>query len=172
MDKVALAAGPPFNPPTDIHGFGFTTKFLREVLPHCGAVYRCNPDGSRFEVFAIGLRNPQEIAFDEFGNLFSVDNDGDLEDERERFVYITEGSDSGWRLHWQFRDSGWAKHTGQPLYNPWIAERMWVMSDMGEEDDAGGVAMLFGSVELPGGLRLPLAILSLAYFDWSARVLR
>jgi hypothetical protein len=85
-----------------------------------------NPDGSELEVFAIGLRNPQEIAFDEFGNLFSVDNDGDLEDERERFVYITEGSDSGWRLHWQFRDPGWAKFTRQPNYNPWIAERMWV----------------------------------------------
>ena len=100
--------------------------------PNTGGVLRMNPDGSDLEVFAIGLRNPQEIAFDEFGNMFAVDNDGDLEDERERFVYITEGSDSGWRLHWQFRDAGWARHTHQPRYNPWTAERMWVPAFPGQ----------------------------------------
>ena len=109
------------------NGFSVVNKEGRRLHnPNSGAVLRMNPDGSELEVFATGLRNPQEIAFDEFGNLFSVDNDGDLEDERERFVYITEGSDSGWRLHWQFRDPGWAKFTRQPNYNPWIAERMWV----------------------------------------------
>jgi putative membrane-bound dehydrogenase-like protein len=109
------------------NGFSVTNREGRWLhYPNTGAVLRMNPDGSDLEVFASGLRNPQEIAFDEFGNLFSVDNDGDLEDERERFVYITEGSDSGWRLHWQFRDPGWAKHTGQPNYNPWIHEKMWV----------------------------------------------
>jgi len=85
-----------------------------------------NPDGSELEVFATGLRNVQEIAFDEFGNCFGVDNDGDLADERERFVYIVEGSDSGWRLHWQFKDAGWSRFTQLPNYNPWVNERMWV----------------------------------------------
>jgi len=109
------------------NGFSVTNREGRRLhYPNTGGVLRMNPDGSDLEVFAFGLRNPQEIAFDEFGNMFAVDNDGDLEDERERFVYITEGSDSGWRLHWQFRDAGWAKHTHQPNYNPWIAERMWV----------------------------------------------
>lgn len=109
------------------NGFSVTNREGRRLHhPNTGGVLRMNPDGSDLEVFALGLRNPQEIAFDDFGNWFTVDNDGDLADERERFVHIAEGSDSGWRLHWQFREAGWANYTHQPNYNPWIDERMWV----------------------------------------------
>ncbi len=86
-------------------------------VPHEGAILRCEMDGSGFEVFARGLRNPQEIAFDRWGNLFSVDNDGDFKGERERFVYITESSDSGWRCNWQYRGGD---------YNPWMDEKLAV----------------------------------------------
>lgn len=78
------------------------TEGQRWAYPNEGAVMRCNPDGSDFEVFAHGLRNPQELAFDAFGNLISVDNDGDHPGEHERYVHIVEGSDSGWRINWQF----------------------------------------------------------------------
>lgn len=70
--------------------------------PHEGAAMRCNPDGTDFEVFAHGLRNTQELAFDAYGNLISVDNDGDHPGERERYVHILEGSDTGWRINWQY----------------------------------------------------------------------
>ncbi len=108
------------------NGFSVINKEGKKLhYPNTGGVLRMDPDYSNLEVFAYGLRNVQEIAFDKYGNLFSVDNDGDLEDERERFVYITEGSDSGWRLNWQFRTKGWAKYTEQPDYNPWTAGGMW-----------------------------------------------
>ncbi|MDG1893191.1 MAG: HEAT repeat domain-containing protein [Verrucomicrobiota bacterium] len=100
--------------------------------PNTGGVLRMKPDGSNLEFYAIGLRNVQEIAFDDYGNLFSVDNDGDIRGERERFVYITEGSDSGWRLNWQFRTQGWSPHTGMPTYSPWIEEKMWLPHHEGQ----------------------------------------
>lgn len=92
------------------------------VYPNQGAVMRCNPDGTDFEVYAHGLRNPQELAFDAYGNLISVDNDGDHPGEHERFVHILEGSDSGWRINWQF-----GKYN-QPneQYKVWMDEKLHV----------------------------------------------
>jgi putative membrane-bound dehydrogenase-like protein len=84
-------------------------------LPNEGAVFRIEPDGSHFEVYARGLRNPQEPAFDDFGHLLTVDNDADMQGERERFVYIVEGSDSGWRCNFQYMS----------LAAPWMREGLW-----------------------------------------------
>ena len=63
------------------------------VHPNSGVVVRSNPDGSDFEVFAHGVRNTHEFVFDQYGNLISEDNDGDHPGEKERLVYIINGSD-------------------------------------------------------------------------------
>ena len=88
--------------------------------PNQGVIVRSELDGSNFEVFAAGLRNTHEFDFDKFGNLISEDNDGDHAGERERLVYLTFGSDSGWRANWQY-----GKYTDPKnnTYKVWMDEK-------------------------------------------------
>lgn len=82
--------------------------------PDSGGVLRCNLDGSGVEVFATGMRNPQELAFDARGDLFTGDNNSDGGD-RARFVYVPKGADCGWRIGFQ-----WLPDRG-----PWSQEKLW-----------------------------------------------
>ena len=72
-----------------------------------------------------GLRNPKEIAFDEFGNLFSVDNNSDQGDG-SRIVYLVEGGDSGWQMEHQTMHT-FHRQIGLEDRPPsrWMNEKMW-----------------------------------------------
>lgn len=82
--------------------------------PDSGAVYRCWPDGRGLELFAKGLRNPQHLAFNDAGDLFTGDNNADGGD-KARIIHVVEGADYGWRIGWQFL----------PKLGAWNSEGMW-----------------------------------------------
>ncbi len=117
-------------------GYHFTTKEGRHYSrPYEGAVFRCDPDGSNVEEFYRGLRNPQELAFDKYGNLFTCDNDADAWD-KGRLVYLLEGGESGWhhghqvllnfrdQLNLRTPDYQHPDHKEIPM-NAWMTEALW-----------------------------------------------
>lgn len=92
-------------------------------FPDMGGVLRCNPDGSDLEMYAYGLRNPQELAFDDHGNLFTGDNNCDHGDAA-RMVYVVEGGDTGWRIANQFSETTAA--------GVWNSEKLWGLQFPGQ----------------------------------------
>ena len=82
--------------------------------PDSGAVFRCELDGSHLEVVATGMRNPQELAFDDYGNLFTGENNSDSGD-KARWVFVVPGGDTGWRFYYQYL----------PDRGPFNREKIW-----------------------------------------------
>ncbi len=128
-------------------GYSMITKEGKEYrYPDEGAAFRFEPDGTDFEVFHTGLRNPKEIAFDEFGDAFSVDNNSDQGD-KARVVYLVEGGDSGWQMEHQ------AMHTFHRSISlekrppsRWMDEKMWEL-----RNDAQPAYILPPSAHLSSG---------------------
>jgi quinoprotein glucose dehydrogenase len=107
--------------------------------PDSGSVIRCNPDGSDMELFATGLRNPQELAFNDVGDLFTVDNNSDSGD-RARLVHIVEGMQAGWRMSYQYL----------PDRGPFNREKIWYPQN--DEQPASIVPPVENISDGPSGL--------------------
>jgi quinoprotein glucose dehydrogenase len=124
-------------------GLNVTTAEGKQLVwTESGAVLRCDLDGSNLEIIHVGLRNPQELAFDEYGNLFTVDNNSDGGD-RARLVWVVPGGDSGWRVGYQFIERPGSR-------GPWNAEKMW--HPEATERPAFVVPALANFSDGPGGL--------------------
>jgi quinoprotein glucose dehydrogenase len=99
-------------------GFRVEADGLVHDYADTGGVLRCNPDGSELEIVCSGLRNPQELVFNELGDLFTGDNNiSKAPDTGEtcRWTHVVEGADFGWRIGYQFMPDGGA----------WCAEDLW-----------------------------------------------
>ena len=94
-----------------------------------GSAFRFEPDGTGFEIFHTGLRNPKEIAFDAYGNAFTVDNNSDQGDAA-RVVYLVEGGESGWQMEHQAMHT-FHREIGLTERPPsrWMDEKMWEMEN-------------------------------------------
>ena len=106
-----------------------TKEGLHYDYPNEGFAFSFEPDGTDFQIFHTGLRNPKEIAFDALGNAFSVDNNSDQGDAA-RVVYLVEGGDSGWQMEHQ------AMHTfhrqiglNERPPSRWMDEKMWELEN-------------------------------------------
>ena len=74
----------------------------RATVLRTGGVFRCRPDGSKVQTYAIGLMNPVGgVAFDGAGNLFQMDaGSSHVSDDRygtRRLLHVAEGADFGYR---------------------------------------------------------------------------
>ncbi|MGC4006667.1 MAG: PQQ-dependent sugar dehydrogenase [Pirellulales bacterium] len=100
-------------------GLNVKTREGRHLYnPDSGAVLRCELDRSNLEIFCTGVRNPQELAFDDLGNLFTVDNNSDSGD-KARLYHLVQGGDYGWRMYYQYL----------PDRGPWNREMLWGLPD-------------------------------------------
>jgi glucose/arabinose dehydrogenase len=67
-----------------------------------GWVYRTDPEGKSFELVAMGLRNPYDLAFNAQGELFTFDSDMEWDAgtpwyRPTRVNHVIDGADFGWR---------------------------------------------------------------------------
>ncbi len=91
---------------------------------NAGALVRISPDGKTSEVLAHGFRNPYDLDFHPFGNIFTYDADGERDHHLPwysgtRIFDIAIGAHHGWVL------KGWSHAWNRPPAWPDNTERLW-----------------------------------------------
>ncbi|HEY0550368.1 MAG TPA: PVC-type heme-binding CxxCH protein, partial [Verrucomicrobiae bacterium] len=89
-----------------------------------GMVFRCNMDGSEFEVLGHNFRNNYEVAVDSFGTLWQSDNDDDGNKgvrinyvmEHGNFGYTEELKGTSWGANWKRGQAKGASDSDKVLY--------------------------------------------------------
>lgn len=91
-----------------------------------GMVFRCDPDGSNFEVLGHNFRNNYEVAVDSYGTLWQSDNDDDG-NKGVRINYVMEYGNYGYRD--EMSGENWRTYrTGM---HDEIPKRHWHLNDPG-----------------------------------------
>ncbi|MCI0464874.1 MAG: c-type cytochrome, partial [Gemmataceae bacterium] len=91
-----------------------------------GMVFRCEMDGSNFEVLGHNFRNNYEVAVDSFGSLWQSDNDDDG-NRGVRINYVMEYGNFGYRE--EMTGAGW--NTPRSNIENDIPSRHWHLNDPG-----------------------------------------
>ena len=91
-----------------------------------GMVFRCNSDGSEFEVLSHNFRNNYEVAVDSFGGLWQSDNDDDG-NKAVRINYLLEHGNYGYRD--EMTGAGWQEKRDN--LEAEIPLRHWHLNDPG-----------------------------------------
>jgi putative membrane-bound dehydrogenase-like protein len=91
-----------------------------------GMVFRCEEDGTGFEVLAHNFRNDYEVAVDSFGTIWQSDNDDDG-NRGVRIVYVMEHGNYGYRD--EITGAGW--QSPRTNLEADIPHRHWHQNDPG-----------------------------------------
>jgi glucose/arabinose dehydrogenase len=98
---IHWANGLTFGPDDKLYfALGSTCDGCTEADARSASILRCDPDGSNQEIFASGIRNCYDLAFNAAGHLFAGDNsfnDGSTPSfPPDELNWIQEGNDYGW----------------------------------------------------------------------------
>ncbi len=101
-----------------------------------GWIARTDSEGKRWELVAVGLRNPFDIAFNERGDLFTTDADAEFDMatawyQPTRLLHVVAGTDYGWR-------------SGSGKWQPYFADTLPPVHEYGPGSPTG-IAFGYGT---------------------------
>jgi hypothetical protein len=116
-----------------------------------GTVIRLTPDGDNLEVFARGLRNVYGLTFDDRGDLWGVDNDGETPSgwRAEEVLHIRQGRNYGYP-----DDGSFGRFEVRDDFAVWHAQGTGSAGILWADEVGLGPGLLIGSCGWLDGLRL------------------